>query len=342
MNMATDKQLANLQAKTDADWSKAEIDRHKATGVLVSIKGFAAGRIKEESLVGLIRRYILDWSIGLLNPDAVPPTNGKGKVKREKKAKGNGKAQREKQTKGKVKEDPRVTEIDKKARDALKEAEKSDSPEVQAAMEKLRKALEKEKGAGKDETADEKGDQEDEEDKGLELLQIPKQWDGLFTNLRWVLKARAKDDIQYNLKCLHIDNGFITATDGHRLHLWYDEDGSMPKAKGCYEVLVDRKSEIVLKRNDEADFPDFWSVLPTEKPLKLEDAGCVHNGDHSVSGFFSRIARLFEGNGSLNYNYVKDLADDECWRIWYFGDDKPFGFLNREETKMAVIMPMRA
>jgi hypothetical protein len=300
MNMATDKQLANLQAKTDADWSKAEIDRHKATGVLVSIKGFAAGRIKEESLVGLIRRYILDWSIGLLNPDAVPPTNGKGKVKREKKAKGNGKAQREKQTKGKVKEDPRVTEIDKKARDALKEAEKSDSPEVQAAMEKLRKALEKEKGAGKDETAD------------------------------------------YNLKCLHIDNGFITATDGHRLHLWYDEDGSMPKAKGCYEVLVDRKSEIVLKRNDEADFPDFWSVLPTEKPLKLEDAGCVHNGDHSVSGFFSRIARLFEGNGSLNYNYVKDLADDECWRIWYFGDDKPFGFLNREETKMAVIMPMRA
>ena len=85
-----------------------------------------------------------------------------------------------------------------------------------------------------------------------------------YERIRWCAKALSRDEIRAALKCLYIDETYIVATDGTRLHITWNEYGYSP---GLYHVLLCNGKQIILERDAELelkDYPKFHGVIPYE------------------------------------------------------------------------------
>lgn len=78
----------------------------------------------------------------------------------------------------------------------------------------------------------------------------------VFGNVAWVASARGIDNV------IHCKDGYIAATDGARLHVYEQQEGSdLDLPEGAWTVLQMTKQIIVLQRREDDSFPDYWGHI---------------------------------------------------------------------------------
>jgi hypothetical protein len=159
-----------------------------------------------------------------------------------------------------------------------------------------------------------------------------------FSQLTWLLKARAIDKDKKSLQVMCIKNGIYYATDGHRLHCFSPDIDNLPIdfniPDGLYKVVSITKKQIVLNVVDDIQYPDIERVLDYKR----------YNGIKPFKGDFTHfIHHLYTSNPQVfNINYLKDsFIDDETLTFDRMGDGEISGLLFGNENQFAVVMPLR-
>ena len=163
--------------------------------------------------------------------------------------------------------------------------------------------------------------------------------------LKWVAKARAKGMSMRNLDWLCVVQDFICATDGHRLHLAFNNDEIPP---GLYEVEKITLKRATLIRQGEAAYPDFWRVIPLRRKKRCKVFTVGGDGPY----FPQSLYQVYLKTGSCyNPDYVKDAFSGMAGPVNVEAhDQKGFGkrygltrllvLIDYPIERVAVIMPM--
>lgn len=178
-----------------------------------------------------------------------------------------------------------------------------------------------------------------------------KRDDPRYEPLKWVIRARAKNDSRFIIRHISITKtGEAVATDGHRLHC---ADMPGPKTKGAskiygriepglYEVLKNSSDEIILWTSDcGGNFPDVSNILKsyekaTKGGVEISFSRTVSDRDLSWSAACCKLARMVD-ELYINLNYLKGMTG--TWIFWSPGNDG-CQYLVREDRFM-VLMPFR-
>jgi len=155
------------------------------------------------------------------------------------------------------------------------------------------------------------------------------------TELLWVLKARSTDKNRENLKYLNIDDTGYCCADGRRLHFSSNRK-NLPNGleNGLYNVIISK--DLVIFQPEEGNFPDYKGIIPkdNEAPLKL----MIDNDSASISCALSKIScKVLNGENSINYDYLKDLADNS-WNV-HGTPGQAIKFIT--PGLLAIVMPLR-
>jgi len=160
-----------------------------------------------------------------------------------------------------------------------------------------------------------------------------------YDRVRWCAKAIGIDPMRKALECLYIDDTYIVGTDGHRMHVTWNEYGYSP---GLYHVLLCNNKNILLERDAEMetkDYPDFQKAIPYQ--------GCK-NGIPSLTipnldklGFSRLLFHVYTETGMMfNLDYLKDsfVPDTET-----FFQTKGHTLIMASEdfNRLAIIMAIR-
>ena len=172
------------------------------------------------------------------------------------------------------------------------------------------------------------------------------EWNSIergFDELQWVLRAIAgKNDIRQNIQCLHIDEKFIVATDGHRLHLM---DNIYDAPCGLWRPKTISKKAVAFEEQLDMEFPDYDRVFPTHgNPVR--ESFNVSSGKESwgqrLAIPFLRV--LTYTKQAFNIDYLLDAFSlNGDWAVESVGDHclRPLVAM-RSETCLAVLMPLKS
>ena len=157
-------------------------------------------------------------------------------------------------------------------------------------------------------------------------------WEGI----KWVLKARGKEESRYGFKYVNSNGKRIAATDGHRLHIFKP---SQKLPLGTYEV-IESKEKIIFNLIPDYNFTNWVGVIPKHRRDIRLQVRSNPKEDHVQA--VAAIFRALPADRLLNLQYLSDcLNGDEYWKV---NEDKdgngPMMFRNGNKT--AVIMPIKA
>lgn len=165
--------------------------------------------------------------------------------------------------------------------------------------------------------------------------------DSDFEGLLWALQTKAhKDSENKVLKCALFEAGWITCTDGERMHS-FGSDYDIQD--GVYEIKVQTKKLICMEKA-EYRFPDIDAVYPREKGWNLIFQ--VHNnGDPTnyVSALY-RNTPAFAKDRAITYDikFVKEsYISDDIVNAYTFTKDGSYPLIITSTDKIALIMPKR-
>lgn len=137
---------------------------------------------------------------------------------------------------------------------------------------------------------------------------------------------------------IKLENGKMTATDGHRLH----EVNDLPcdaKDNGLYEVVKNNKTCVILKESEHTRFPDTDRVWPNQNKDPLWNGIYVHSVLYA-SEQYTKIVRKMSDNTTINFNYFEQLLHSGVdFKVSQYEEQGPVLFENCECR--ALIMPMR-
>lgn len=154
---------------------------------------------------------------------------------------------------------------------------------------------------------------------------------------------------------IKLENGRMTATDGHRLH----EVNDLPcdaKNNGLYEVVKNNKTCVILKESEYTRFPDTDRVWPNQDkqwvvgseragsfiwdyPAPLWDGIHVYSALYA-SNHYTHIVRNMSDNTTINFNYLEALLHSGIdFKVSQYEEQGPVLFDNHECR--ALIMPMK-
>jgi hypothetical protein len=163
-----------------------------------------------------------------------------------------------------------------------------------------------------------------------------------FNSLLWLVKAASKDETRVNIyQTIHVEQGICYCTDGHRLHLYSQDDECLPAdftiADGNYLIKSVTKKNIVLVEKDPDDlFPDVNRLLNYVPNMTLKGESY---GDFSSFTFdiFSKLKTL------INIDYLRDafMPDENVSFERPAGREDRSALLFGNETRLAMIMPLR-
>ncbi|MCK4816966.1 hypothetical protein KA005_14450 [bacterium] len=156
-----------------------------------------------------------------------------------------------------------------------------------------------------------------------------------FPGIKWVLKARDKEDRRLIMRNILFDSNKWVATDGHRIHIYESQELYQ---KGLYESIVNNSGKLVLKFvSDDIDKYPKWSTIPcsSKTPLELK----IDSGFY-FSIAYSKVIRCLEVSVTLDFQFVQDLLKQtiDPWTVYIYEKADPVYFVS--ERKIGIIMPM--
>lgn len=169
--------------------------------------------------------------------------------------------------------------------------------------------------------------------------------DLLFSDLQWVLKARCLDETRFAMQLLLVDETLIGCTDGHRMHIAYNQFG-LPSGK--YEPVFKGRHEIIfLQINDAGNYPDIfspviWKHAKKAVPFRLDYSfvGLYSSKISDLSNLFYQIAS--KAGACVNIDYLRDACSYDRPHSMSFCKEKNQLFIQvGDMERLAIIMTMR-
>lgn len=144
-----------------------------------------------------------------------------------------------------------------------------------------------------------------------------------FQKLKFVLKARSKDEIKPIFTKLYIEEneeGFKTliCTDSCRLHLLIDKDKFFKDLKnGFYDIIKNDSKEIVINESEtDGKFPEYRQIMPDKKAmLRTSQITTSKNRLKETAIIYRDFYKSFpESSICINSNFLTDALIDnyEC------------------------------
>lgn len=139
-----------------------------------------------------------------------------------------------------------------------------------------------------------------------------------------------------NMAFIKVSAGSICSTDGHRLHI-AATDGLDDLPAGLYEVLKHTKSEVVILRATQLDFPDVAQIVGvaaarSQHKLRL---GYLPNYIYSP---YCEIIRAMPAELCLNYSYAVEAL---TFGMTHFSVDGDGPITLAKGALSAYIMPAK-
>lgn len=144
----------------------------------------------------------------------------------------------------------------------------------------------------------------------------------VFSNMKYVLKARSKDTTKplFNMIYINKEEKIIICTDSRRLHLWNFQDVENyfeNYESGMYEVVKSDTREICLNLNLEyscSNFPNYKQVIPAEN-LLIEVIKTSFNSESfsTIGRFYRAFYKMFTAEDSgivLNSKFFEDAFNN--------------------------------
>jgi len=138
---------------------------------------------------------------------------------------------------------------------------------------------------------------------------------------QWISKAVAKKDIRSYLNQMHVSNGRLVATDGHRLH-FTDTDLD----DGYYDQNLN-------KLDIEDRYPDIERVIPADLPVYHVD-----KMDLVVSG---NMTAYKINNSHYQKKYIDQALSGLDNPVFHCADNDDSKLLISDGNRHAVIMPCK-
>jgi len=159
-----------------------------------------------------------------------------------------------------------------------------------------------------------------------------------FEMFSFVASARMGEKEKNGLKQIFYDGKKkrIWATDGHRLHLANIDMGEEDR---CFNVILQKKSEITLddiKKEDFPNRPNITAVLSDIRPIARHDVSI--SPEHPEIAY-TKLMRLFQ-KVVVNFKFFTSLLTFAVSWMAIIQDDETGPLVFKSDKCLAVIMPM--
>jgi hypothetical protein len=150
--------------------------------------------------------------------------------------------------------------------------------------------------------------------------------------IKWIAKAMGGEYLY--LSMIHFEDNNIIATDGRRLHLYFDEDLTL---EGDFDVIKNDRDGVILIKTEEYRFPNWQRVIPLDTTVLGTIDLRVKKKEMNRPMF-----TLSKWGYLLNEAYVADLIGYE-WEVskQTDDDDGTKSLVFKCGSMTAVIMPMQ-
>lgn len=155
------------------------------------------------------------------------------------------------------------------------------------------------------------------------------------TEWGWVALAMGKHDVRDYLNYIHVDEKYITATDGHRVHRIPNSNGL---ESGFYYANGDKVHD-----SDWNNYPEVNRIIPYHKritTISLKAQEIVEIGKDIVAFKLKLQGDNCINEIGINKQYLENLANsnDEI-EIWYGKGNECIH--HKSDNREGVVMPMR-
>ena len=159
-----------------------------------------------------------------------------------------------------------------------------------------------------------------------------------FSDFTWLVQARAKErEIpRYDLTLIKSMDGFVFATDGHRLHaLVYDD-----LWPGMYRVSAVDESWVVLQPAPDAKYPDCIGIWGERHASVWTGRSYLYDGNGGpLENLLYRLVRHMPDRNGPRIEFMADVVRTET-EVFWTAHITPDGKIHMEsERRFAAIMP---
>ncbi len=152
--------------------------------------------------------------------------------------------------------------------------------------------------------------------------------DAAYEDIRWVLKAQ--DSSRLDLRSIHVEDGWATCTNGHRLH---SADIGDRIAPGTYGV-ISSNAKVVTLRDDTPPFPDCKNMVAGKWNT---DAASVHKSMIQSVAFYY----IYQFGACFEVRYLIDALWTDTGSATFQMKDADSPLYIYDDTHTAIVMPKR-
>lgn len=167
-----------------------------------------------------------------------------------------------------------------------------------------------------------------------------------FDKVLWTLKARSTDPLRLAVNAVCSDQGCLVCTDGHRMHLYWPDFERLPTRysipDGVYDVVSTTKKTIILRRDDEIEYPQYWRILDYRHPVNGIPSKCFcKDKDYPTLGV-SQYLRHVLRETLFDYAYLLDaFMPNETICFERAGNRQMDAIVMAGCDRLAMIMPIK-
>ncbi|MFZ4441637.1 MAG: hypothetical protein ACOYOS_24795 [Syntrophales bacterium] len=164
-----------------------------------------------------------------------------------------------------------------------------------------------------------------------------------FETIQWCIKAVAVNAYDRpNLQHLYIDKDFMAGTDGHRLHIAFNDWDFEP---GLYEILNLKANEILLAKSETlslGDYPSIWRVIPAHCKNGIPSFFCNMEKGQELNNKSCLAYHVYRNTGNCyNLKFLDDIRMGGNLKF-ELGEEKSMLVVASENhDRLAMIMPLR-
>jgi hypothetical protein len=166
----------------------------------------------------------------------------------------------------------------------------------------------------------------------------------IFEILKFVIGARAKDQIKPIFTYAYCQDNVLICTDTRRLHFCNISDFPGKWENGFYKISENGKEVILIKSDYDDVFPDYKKVIPEKKEngILIKQIKNLKNVNGMIAGKqFAKIFRILSDKFTLNIQFLMDVLKYDNFIMYSNKDSFAPVLFESENNKKAIIMPIQ-
>ena len=189
------------------------------------------------------------------------------------------------------------------------------------------------------------------------MITISKTNKVVYGQMKWVLKARSKDEIKpVFTKVLITEEREIICCDSRRAHIISDPECFFKDvAPGLYDLIKEDSKEIILNESElsAGEYPNIKQIIPKEESVEFIGTYSTGTENYMVGISLAKLYRDFyyknpEGSFCMNFDFFKDTMAGNEFSVFLMKEQgerymRPIMFKAGSfngDYSIAVIMPM--